>query len=66
MMEAIRTSETSVNIQLRTWQYIPEDSELQVHDLTIINVSMIKVKVTNDNFLKAFSGTVIFEVGMKV
>jgi hypothetical protein len=28
MMEAARTSETSVNIQLRTWQYIPEDSEL--------------------------------------
>jgi hypothetical protein len=29
MMEAARTSETSVDIQLRTWQYIPEDSELQ-------------------------------------
>jgi hypothetical protein len=29
MMEAARTSETSVNIQLRTRQYIPEDSELQ-------------------------------------
>jgi hypothetical protein len=28
MMEAARTSETSVGIQLRTWQYIPEDSEL--------------------------------------
>jgi hypothetical protein len=28
MMEAARTSETSVHIQLRTWQYIPEDSEL--------------------------------------
>jgi hypothetical protein len=28
-MEAARTSETSVNIQLRTQQYIPEDSELQ-------------------------------------
>jgi hypothetical protein len=30
MMEAARTSETSVNIQLRIWQYIPEDSELLV------------------------------------
>jgi hypothetical protein len=30
-MEAARTSETSVNIQLRTWQYIPEDSELYTH-----------------------------------
>jgi hypothetical protein len=27
MMEASRTSETSVDIQLRTRQYIPEDSE---------------------------------------
>jgi hypothetical protein len=30
MMEAARTSETPVDIQLRTQQYIPEDSELQV------------------------------------
>jgi hypothetical protein len=29
MMEVARTSETSVDIQLRTRQYIPEDSELQ-------------------------------------
>jgi hypothetical protein len=28
MMEAARTSETSVDIQLRTRQYISEDSEL--------------------------------------
>jgi hypothetical protein len=28
MMEAAHTSETSVDIKLRTWQYIPEDSEL--------------------------------------
>jgi hypothetical protein len=28
MMEAARTSETSVDIKLRTWQYITEDSEL--------------------------------------
>jgi hypothetical protein len=28
MIEAARTSETSVDIQLRTPQYIPEDSEL--------------------------------------
>jgi hypothetical protein len=27
LMEAARTSETSVDIQLRTRQYIPEDSE---------------------------------------
>jgi hypothetical protein len=29
MMEAAHTSETSVDIQLRARQYIPEDSELQ-------------------------------------
>jgi len=28
MMEAVRTSETSVNIYLTTRQYIPEDSKL--------------------------------------
>jgi hypothetical protein len=28
IMEAARTSETSVYSELRTWQYIPEDSEL--------------------------------------
>jgi hypothetical protein len=28
IMEAARISETSVNVQLRTRQYIPEDSEL--------------------------------------
>jgi hypothetical protein len=28
MMETARTSETSVDIQLRTQQYFPEDSEL--------------------------------------
>jgi hypothetical protein len=34
MIEAARTSEKSVDIQLRTRQYIPEDSELHVHELT--------------------------------
>jgi sugar (pentulose or hexulose) kinase len=31
IMEAARTSETSVDIQLGTRQYIPEDSELQLY-----------------------------------
>jgi hypothetical protein len=31
MMEAARTSETSVDIDSRTGQYIPEDSELHTH-----------------------------------
>jgi hypothetical protein len=33
MMEAARTSETSVDIQLRTWQYMPKDSELHTRRL---------------------------------
>jgi hypothetical protein len=33
MMEAARTSETLVDIQLRTRKYIPEDSELKNTDL---------------------------------
>jgi hypothetical protein len=32
MMETARTTETSVDIQLRTRQYIPEDFELQNPD----------------------------------
>jgi hypothetical protein len=34
-MEAARTSETSADIQLRTRQYIPEESELQTFLLII-------------------------------
>jgi hypothetical protein len=39
MMEAIRTSETSVDIQLRARQYIPEDSEL--HTLFLIEINKL-------------------------
>jgi hypothetical protein len=28
MMEAVRTSETSVSFNMTTWRYIPEDSKL--------------------------------------
>jgi hypothetical protein len=31
MMEAVRTSETSVNIIVTTRRYIPEDSKLHAH-----------------------------------
>jgi hypothetical protein len=30
MMEAVRTSETTVNINLTTWRYIPENSKLHI------------------------------------
>jgi hypothetical protein len=33
MMEAVRASETLVNIFLTTWQYIPEDSKLHTRIL---------------------------------
>jgi hypothetical protein len=36
MMEAARTSETSVDIKLRTRQYIPEDSELHMYLLLLL------------------------------
>jgi hypothetical protein len=35
MMEAARTSETSVDIGMTTWQYIPEDSELETKPVKI-------------------------------
>jgi hypothetical protein len=31
MMEAVRTSETSVKFNVTTWRYIPEDTKLQGH-----------------------------------
>jgi hypothetical protein len=39
MMEAARTSETSVDIQLRTRQYIPEDSELHTRRRDNLKIS---------------------------
>jgi hypothetical protein len=39
-MEAARNSETSVAIQLRTRQYIPEDSEL--HTLNVLTMTRIE------------------------
>jgi hypothetical protein len=44
-MEAARTSETSVNIQLRTQQYIPEDSEL--NSLSPLQASLDFIKIKN-------------------
>jgi hypothetical protein len=49
MMEAARTSETSVDIQLRTRQYIPEDSELLA--FYIYGFYMI-LTIKSDYFLK--------------
>jgi hypothetical protein len=37
--EAARTSETSVDIDLTTWQYIPEDSELHTRRRENLNLT---------------------------
>jgi hypothetical protein len=46
MMEATRTFETLVNIQLRTWQYIPEDSVQEglwsVYGATFLKINLYK------------------------
>jgi hypothetical protein len=56
MMEAARTSETSANIQLRTWQYIPEDSELHTRcreNLKPHNIDLF-VSYVNHNHKSSF------------
>jgi hypothetical protein len=37
MMEGVRTSETSVNFNVATWRYIPEDSKLHTRRLENLN-----------------------------
>jgi hypothetical protein len=49
-MEAARTSETSVDIQLRKRQYIPEDSELH-HTVTTITLNRIITTNAFDHIL---------------
>jgi hypothetical protein len=44
MMEAARTSERSVDIQLRTQQYIPEDSELHTRCRENLKCHTVKVR----------------------
>jgi hypothetical protein len=38
-METARTSETSVGIDLTTWQYIPEDFELHNYMVRILHIN---------------------------
>jgi hypothetical protein len=47
MIDAALTSETSVDIQLRTRQYIPEDSELQL----LIMFSLYMSQKATSNFV---------------
>jgi hypothetical protein len=70
MMEAAHTSETSVDIQLRTRQFIPEDSELHTrrrenlksHSVCVVPVSIKTMeseieKVTSGGFSKRSDGS---------
>jgi hypothetical protein len=47
MMEAARTSETSVDIQLRTRQYIPEDSENSTCSLNSLHTKLSTFFIRN-------------------
>jgi hypothetical protein len=60
MMQAARTSEKSIDIQLRTRQYIPENSELQTrrrenlksHKVTIVaNTGFLPPRKTRSTLL---------------
>jgi hypothetical protein len=56
MMEAARTSETSVDIKLRTRQYIPEDSEL--HTLRCENLKSHEVFLFEFACLTSYDGNI--------
>jgi hypothetical protein len=49
MKEAVRTSETSVNIYLTTWQYIPEDSEELYQQPIVYLLESIKAQLMTLN-----------------
>jgi hypothetical protein len=56
MMEAARTSETSVDIQLRTRQYIPEDSER--------NIKLHRNPLYSSKVLFLFSGAGVYRIAL--
>jgi hypothetical protein len=79
MMVAARTSEKSVDIQLRTWQYIPDDSELHnrrrenlkshsVNKFVFVMVMCCVLFETRTGFLNIFfrrdTLTLFFQVGL--
>jgi hypothetical protein len=49
MMEALRTSETSVDNYF-TWQYIPEDNSEQLHSLFRISKSTYLISVSISDY----------------
>jgi hypothetical protein len=61
MMEAACTSETSVNIQLRTRQCIPEDPELQVLHVSKTFLDVKNMSYSNINLKPCLSASELDE-----
>jgi hypothetical protein len=61
MTEVARTSETPVDIQLRTWQYTPEDSELEPDIVKYITINRLgwtgHVRMDNNRTVKKVFNT---------
>jgi hypothetical protein len=53
MMEAARASETWGDIQLRTWQYIPKDSELHIRRQLEISQCLFYCSYAQQSCLRA-------------
>jgi hypothetical protein len=49
MMEAVGPSETSINFNVTTWRYIPEDSTLYSHRVFISSPSVAYKLTTTNN-----------------
>jgi hypothetical protein len=57
MMEAARTSETSVDIHLRTRQYMPEDSELHTRRRENLKSHIYKLLCTAQDIFSIIWGS---------
>jgi hypothetical protein len=55
MMEAVRTSETSLNFNVITRRYIPEDSKLHFEESCFWTVSIVKCFFFKNNVSEAGS-----------
>jgi hypothetical protein len=51
MMEAVHTSETSVNFNMTTWRYIPEDSKLHTRCRENLTSHVLKFNINNVIYL---------------
>jgi hypothetical protein len=62
MMEAARTSETSADIQLRTQQYIPDDSELPTRHPENLKSHNVIVNTVNNIFSVLANILALYEI----